>query len=162
MPRKKRPPLTLAEQLQKLRSAQLALAPPQETDDQEDTACEISSLDERIKKILGIVDNRKKDANRMLFFVMYDIESNKVRALVHKYLKRKGCTPIQRSIFLADAPLEVYNSIKEDLAAVQGAYENDDSIIVVPLSTDYLKMMKIIGHKIEVDVITHSRNTLFF
>lgn len=98
----------------------------------------------------------------MLFFVMYDIESNKVRALVHKYLKRKGCTPIQRSIFLADAPLETYNSIKEDLAAVQEAYENDDSIIVVPLSTDYLKMMKIIGHKIEVDVITHSKNTLFF
>ncbi len=162
MPRKKRPPLTLAEQLQKLRSARLALSPPQETDGQEAAACEISSLDERIKKILGIVDNRKKDANRMLFFVMYDIESNKVRALVHKYLKRKGCTPIQRSIFLADASLETYNSIKEDLAAVQEAYENDDSIIVVPLSTDYLKMMKIIGHKIEVDVITHSKNTLFF
>lgn len=104
----------------------------------------------------------KKIANRMLFFVMYDIESNKVRTLVHKYLKRMGCTPIQRSIFLADAPVETYNRIKEDLAAVQEAYDNDDSILVVPLSTDYLKMMKIIGHKIELDVITHSKSTLFF
>ena len=98
----------------------------------------------------------------MLFFVMYDIESNKVRALVHKYLKRMGCTPIQRSIFLADTEIETYNQIKSDLADVQEAYENNDSIIVLPVSTDYLRMMKIIGQKIEVDVITHSRNTLFF
>ncbi len=93
---------------------------------------------------------------------MYDIESNKVRALVHKYLKRMGCTPIQRSIFLADTEIETYNQIKSDLADVQEAYENNDSIIVLPVSTDYLKMMKIIGQKIEVDVIMHSRNTLFF
>ncbi len=98
----------------------------------------------------------------MLFFVMYDIESNKVRTLVHKYLKRMGCTPIQHSVFLADTPIETYNRIKEDLAAVQEAYDNDDSILVAPVSSDYLKMMKIIGHKIELDVITHSRSTLFF
>ena len=98
----------------------------------------------------------------MLFFVMYDIESNKVRSLIHKYLKRMGCTPIQRSIFLADAPVETYERIKKDLAEVQGSYDNDDSIMVLPISTDYLRMMKIIGHHIEVDVITHTRNTLFF
>ena len=97
-----------------------------------------------------------------MFFVMYDIESNRVRTLIHKYLKRKGCTPIQRSIFLADTSIEVYEEIKTDLAAVQEAYDNNDSIIVLPVSTDYLRMMKIIGQKIEVDVITHSRNTLFF
>ena len=98
----------------------------------------------------------------MLFFVMYDIESNKVRTLIHKYLKRKGCTPIQRSIFLANTSMDVYEEIKADLVAVQEAYENNDSIIVLPVSTDYLRMMKIIGQKIEIDVITHSRNTLFF
>ena len=98
----------------------------------------------------------------MLFFVMYDIESNNVRTLIHKYLKRKGCTPIQRSIFLANTSMDVYEEIKADLVAVQEAYENNDSIIVLPVSTDYLRMMKIIGQKIEVDVITHSRNTLFF
>ena len=93
---------------------------------------------------------------------MYDIESNKVRTLIHKYLKHKGCTPIQRSIFLANTSMDVYEEIKADLVAVQEAYENNDSIIVLPVSTDYLRMIKIIGQKIEVDVITHSRNTLFF
>ena len=36
----------------------------------------------------------------MLFFVMYDIESNKVRYLIAKYLERHGCTRIQVLSFL--------------------------------------------------------------
>ena len=161
MPRKKRPPLSFVEQMRKLRAANLT-APPQHKDDvPEAEECEIGSLSARIKQTIGIIGNKKRPAGYMLFFVMYDIESNKVRTLVHKYLKRMGCTPIQRSIFLADTPLETYNRIKEDLAAVQESYENNDSILVVPVSSDYLKMMKIIGHKIEIDVITHSKSTIF-
>lgn len=162
MPRKQRPPLTLVEQMQKLKAARLTNPSAQQTDDVESLQPSIGSVEERVKKILGIVNRKKKNTNHMLFFVMYDIESNKVRTLVHKYLKRMGCTPVQRSIFLADTSIETYNCIKEDLVAVQEAYDNDDSILVVPLSTDYLKMMKIIGHKIEIDVITHSKSTLFF
>lgn len=56
----------------------------------------------------------------------------------------------------------VCEEIKADLAAVQEAYDNSYSIIVPPMSTNHLKMMKIIGKKIEVDVITHCRDTLFF
>lgn len=162
MPRKKRQPLSFVEQMQKIQAAQLCINRQPPVVSSNSSLQEIGSLQERVSKILGIVNKPKKVANRMLFFVMYDIESNKVRTLVHKYLKRMGCTPVQRSIFLADAPIETYNRIKSDLATVQECYENDDSIIIVPLSTDYLKMMKIIGHKIELDVITHSKNTLFF
>lgn len=162
MPRKKPPPLSFVEQMRKLHAAQL-LHPSVDSDEAaRDSDTDIGSLSERIKQAIGIIQNKKRPIGRMLFFVMYDIESNKVRTLVHKYLKRMGCTPIQRSIFLADTPVETYNQIKSDLAEVQEAYDNDDSILVVPLSSDYLKMMKIIGHKIEIDVITHSKNTLFF
>ena len=45
---------------------------------------------------------------------------------------------------------------------MQEAYENNDSIIVLPIPTDYLRMMKIIGQKIDIDIITHSKSTLFF
>lgn len=163
MPRKKKPPLSFVEQMRKLKSAQLSSLPsPAAEEEAKALAPEIDTLDNRVKKILGLLDQHKKRNGRMLFFVMYDIESNKVRTLVHKYLKRMGCTPIQRSIFLADTDIAVYNRIKSDLAAVQESYENNDSIIVLPVTTDYLRMMKIIGQKIEVDVITHSRNTLFF
>lgn len=163
MPRKPKPPLSLAEQMQKIINARLKL-PPRDNDSEVDNDIDndIGSLEQQIQKILGIVCDTKTKDNHMVFFVMYDIRSNKVRRLVFKYLTRKGCTPIQRSIFLAEAPTDVFQQIQSDLAEVQQAYENKDSIIVLPITTDYLRMMKIIGQHIAVDVITHNKSTLFF
>jgi len=123
---------------------------------------EILSLEERLDEIFEITEKRERNVGNMLFFVMYDIENNRVRRLVSKYLIKKGCTRIQKSIFLADLPSEKYEQIRNDLTEVQEAYENLDSILVVPISTDYLKSMKIIGKDISVDVIMKSKNTLFF
>lgn len=119
-------------------------------------------IEERVRRMLGIINGEKRRATNMTFFVMYDISSNKVRNQVVKYLIQKGCTRVQRSIFLGDLDAKVYNEIREDLAAVQQAYENEDSILIVPLSTDYLKSMKIIGQNIDIDVITKCKHTLFF
>lgn len=123
---------------------------------------DLLSLEERVKRILYIVNARKRPAGNMLFFVMYDIESNKVRRYVVKYLEKKGCTRIQKSIFLADLSMDKYQSIRNDLSEVQAAYQNEDSILIVPITTDYLRAMKVIGQNIDVDIITHSKNTLFF
>lgn len=123
---------------------------------------DLPSLEERVEKILGIAHNDKNNKGNMLFFVMYDIESNKVRNQVVKYLQRQGCSRVQKSIFLANLSANKYNTIKQDLTEVQAAYENSDSILVVPISTDILQAMKIIGQSIDVDVITKSKNTLFF
>ena len=111
---------------------------------------------------MGIVNRPVRPATNMLFFVMYDIESDKVRYHIAKYLERKGCTRIQRSIFLADLDKTVYDEIKSDLAEVQSLYDNHDSIIVCPVSTDQIRAMQIIGEDISIDVIIRSRNTLFF
>lgn len=40
----------------------------------------------RVRSVLGVVDKAKRKAGNMLFFVMYDIESDKVRRLIVKYL----------------------------------------------------------------------------
>lgn len=123
----------------------------------------LPTLEERVKVLLGIVNkNRKPIDNSMLFFVMYDIESDKVRYNVVKYLERMGCHRIQKSIFLADISVEKYEAIKRDLAEVQSLYENHDSIIVCPVSSDLIRSMKVIGKVINLDVITHTKNTLFF
>lgn len=127
----------------------------------EDEESQLDSLPDRIKKLLTISDNQRKCTD-MLFFVMYDIAHNKVRNMVAKYLIKRGCYRIQKSIFLADLPLEDFNKIKSDLAEVQAAYDNNDSILIVPISTDYLKSMKIIGQNIDVDLIMRNKNTLFF
>lgn len=98
----------------------------------------------------------------MIYFVMYDIENNKVRSLISKYLLKKGCMRVQKSIFLADTDRKVYDDIRKDLHEVQQCYDNNDSILLVPVSTDEIQAMKIIGQNIDVDLILKNRNTLFF
>ncbi len=158
MPRK-RPEIPFVEVMKKLHSAGLKKTAPNRVlpDEQE-----MVSLEERVEHLLGIINRNKRPASNMLFFVMYDIESNKVRYQIMKYLIKKGCTRVQKSIFLADLPTSVYNTIREELALVQASYDNNDSILIVPISTDYLSAMKIIGQSIDIDVITRSKNTLFF
>lgn len=123
---------------------------------------QLPSLEERVEKLFYLSNNSKRSISNMLFFVMYDIESNKVRRYIVKYLERKGCTRIQKSIFLADLSVETFNEIKKDLTEVQAAYENNDSILVVPITPEYLRSMRIIGQNINIDIITHTRNTIFF
>lgn len=160
MVKKKKEPPGFVETMQKFMKAGIKNAVPlnrgiTNTDD-------LAELEDRVRKILGIVLYNKRVAGSMIFFVMYDIENNKVRNQVSKYLLRMGCFRVQRSVFLADLPNDKYDKIRSDLTEVQAAYENNDSILVVPISTDYLTAMKIIGQTIDVDVITKQRNTLFF
>lgn len=160
MSAKKKQELTFQEKLRKIKSSGVGMASPNRElrADLEGLA----SIDARVKEILDIVGNTRRPATNMLFFVMYDIESNKVRTQVSKYLIKQGCHRIQKSIFLADLPSSSYEKIRQDLTEVQAVYDNEDSILVVPISTDLLSSMKIIGQNINVDVITHNKNTLFF
>lgn len=97
----------------------------------------------------------------MIYFIMYDIEHNKIRNYIAKYLERKGCSRIQKSIFIANTDRKLYNEIHNTLKAVQEMYENNDSIFFVPASTDEIKAIKIIGKSIDFDFITGSKTTLF-
>ena len=158
--RKKAKPLPYIEVLRKLARAGVAHSP--EINRQVGNIEGLPTLQQRVNHVLGIVNLPQRKPTNMLFFVMYDIESDKVRRHVAKYLERKGCIRIQRSIFLADLDKAVYDQIKTDLAEVQSLYNNHDSIIVCPVSTDQLRAMKIIGEDINLDVIIKSHNTIFF
>lgn len=121
----------------------------------------LSSLEERIVALFNIMETKHKIGN-MLFFVMYDIESNKVRTNVAKYLLRQGCTRIQKSIFLGNLERSKVKEIRDDLTEIQSLYDNYDSIIICPVSTEQIGAMKVIGQHIAIDVITRSKSTLFF
>ena len=123
---------------------------------------DLPSLEERLKLILDIVNRKDRQSSNMIFFVMYDIESNKVRRNVAKYLLRQGCHRVQRSIFLADIKPEKCTQIQNDLAAVQAMYDNKDSIFIVPLSVDYIRSMKVIGENVDFDLILKTKSTMFF
>ena len=160
MPRRKWEAIDYLNRLKKLAAA--GLKHTQKPINIEENTNDIVSLEERVKQLLGLVNQKERKHTNMLFFVMYDIEDNKVRRYVVKYLEKQGCTRVQKSIFLADLDHSRYETIKKDLTEVQAAYENNDSILVVPISTDYLRAMKIIGQNISIDIITHNKNTLFF
>lgn len=98
----------------------------------------------------------------MICFIMYDITSNKVRTSIAKFLLKKGCTRVQKSIFMADMPSDEVQDITQKLTEIQKMYDNNDSILIVPLSEDYARAMKIIGQEVDIDLILHSKNTLFF
>ena len=113
-------------------------------------------------RMLELFRHDQSNIFRMLFFVMYDIEDNKVRTLVAHYLEKKGCMRIQKSIFLANMDAKVNEQIKKDLTDVQACYENHDSILIVPIPSDYLLTMKVIGKSIDEDIILGTKSTLFF
>ena len=156
--RKKRK-LSLTESLAKIKQTSTDKQPSINAEIEDDL---LQPIEVRARAILDIVNDPQRPIGNMLFFVMYDIESNKVRRHIAKYLIKKGCTRIQRSIFLADLSSVLYEEIKKDLAEVQSMYENSDSILLVPISVNYLESMKIIGQSLDIDIIAHKKNTLFF
>lgn len=123
---------------------------------------DLPSLAARVRRILGIVMNPKRKPGYMICFIMYDIGSNKVRTQIAKYLLGKGCHRVQKSIFMADLPADRYREIGNALAEVQNMYDNHDGILIVPLSEDYARAMKVIGQQVNLDIVMHTKNTLFF
>ncbi len=93
---------------------------------------------------------------------MYDIENDKVRNEIAKYLIRKGCIRIQKSVYIANLKRPVFDEIHKTLRQVQQMYENNDSILLIPVSTDEVKAMKIIGQNVDVDLILGNKNVQFF
>lgn len=159
-PKKPKKPLPYIEVLRRMAQAGVGHSPPinRPTGDTAD----LPSLQARVDKLMGIANQPQQKATDMLIFVMYDIESDKVRRLVAKYLEQKGCFRIQKSIFLGNVDRAVAGEIKSELAGVQALYDNHDSIIVCPVASDEIRAMTVIGQNIDVDIITGARNTLFF
>lgn len=155
--RKKKEPVDYVAILKNLAASGINKTLPKK-DDEDD----LEPLDIRVNKLFKFIERTKKNASNMLFFVMYDIEDNKVRRYIVKYLEKRGCMRIQKSIFLANQNIETFNEIKNDLEEVQAVYENNDSILVVPITADYLNSMKIIGNNVNLDIITRNKTTLFF
>lgn len=157
MPRPKRVALSLKEQLQRMQKAGL-LKPPERPPDED----VLAPLPDRIKTILGIVRHKPQKATTMNYLVMYDIEDNKVRKLVSKYLEKQGCIRIQKSVFMANTDHPKFNDIHGTLKDINEFYENTDSIILVPVNVADVRSMKLIGSNVNIDVLTDPPNTLFF
>lgn len=154
-----RPPrkdYSLLEQLQLLHEAGLTESPPTEAHDP------LLPLPERIKAILGIVNDQVVKATDMTYLIMYDISSNKVRGHIAKYLARQGCIRIQKSVFIARSESKNFREIVETLREVNNYYQNADSILLAPINTSDLRALQVIGKDLQIDILQNPPNTLFF
>lgn len=122
---------------------------------------ELDTLPERIQKILGLSQIPQK-AEEMTFWIMYDIEDNKIRRYIARYLEKKGFLRVQKSVFLARAERNDFKEIAEALREVNQLYENHDSIILIPVSTDELHAMHIIGKDAGIEAYEKKPNTMIF
>lgn len=158
--KKKKIPLTFLQKLQKIKAAGLTqIRPP----DRKDVAVEdLDTLEQRIDRIFELYNKQRNEPTRMIYFIMYDIENHKIRTQIAKYLKKKGCVRVQKSIFLASTERIVYDEIHKTIREVQEVYDNFDSVFFVPVSVDQLRAMKIVGQSINYELIIGSKNTLFF
>jgi CRISPR-associated endonuclease Cas2 len=121
----------------------------------------IASLPERVRAIeVHLRKYVEQKSTGMLFFVMYDIEDNKVRNHVAKYLIKQGCTRVQKSIFLGNASLKRYHNIADTLREVNAMYQNGDSIMVLPVTKDSMTQLSVIGKDLDYRMVVSPPNVL--
>lgn len=161
MPKPKRVELSLKERLERMKKAGI-LKPPDGPGITGEPEGDLAPLPDRIKTILGIIRHKPQKATTMNYLIMYDIENNKVRTLVSKYLEKQGCIRIQKSVFMANTEHPKFNDIHSTLKDINSFYENTDSIILVPVNVADVRSMKLIGSNVNIDVLVDPPNTLFF
>ena len=101
-------------------------------------------------------------SNTMLYIIMYDIENNKIRTHIAKYLIKKGCLRIQKSVYLAKSSQAVMKDISQTLREINEVYKNEDSIFVLPVPEEKFNNIKVIGRNVEFEIVTRPKNVIFF
>ena len=122
----------------------------------------LPTLSDRIRTLLQLIRRPADNPYDMLYLVMYDISDDRVRKLIADYLIGKGCTRIQKSVYLARTASKVFQEINESLAEVQAAYDNHDSILLIPVQASTVGSIKVIGKDIAVQSILDPPTTLFY
>ena len=159
MPRPPNKEFDLKVRIEKLKAAGFNFTEASvETINEED---DLKPLPDRIKMILGIIRSKPIKSTTMNYLILYDIEKNKVRTLISKYLISMGCIRIQKSVFLAHTDHQKFDTIKTTLSEINEVYENRDSIILIPLNVSDARSIKLIGQNVNIDQIVDPPNTVF-
>lgn len=159
MGRPKKHAIGLSEAIRRIKAAGIRETTPPEPASEDEL---LLPLSERIVRILQIIRDDPQKATEMIYLIMYDITDNKVRTQISKYLEKQGCTRIQKSVFLARSEARNFQEIHDTLRDVNDMYDNEDSIILVPVNASDARAMKLIGKNVQIEAITDKPNTLFF
>jgi CRISPR-associated endonuclease Cas2 len=156
----KRPPaISRGEQIARLRRSGLAgsdwLQP--EAEAPAGQASPFTTLAERLALLRRL---RPQRITHMMCFIAYDIESNKVRTRVAKYLIAQGCHRIQKSVYFAQLSRHQYRDIVEALRVINDLYENQDSIFFLPVGEDNMSKFEVVGRDLYLEVAREQHHTV--
>ncbi len=149
----------LKERMEQLKQSGFTVNQDQSSEEGKEIS-ELAPLPERIQKILGILKSKPIKATTMNYLILYDISNDKVRTAVSKYLIKKGCVRIQKSVFLYHSKHKMFDEIKNTLTDINDMYENKDSIILIPINISDARSMKLIGQNVNIDQIIDPPNTV--
>lgn len=104
----------------------------------------------------------KPNSDLIPFVVLYDIQDDKTRTTIFKYLQKQGGHNIQRSVFLGSTSRQNFKEMCSTLKEIAEIWGNEDSIIVFPLAQDILSAMLVYGQAIDLDLLLGRKRTVFF
>jgi len=157
--RPKRKELTFYETIKRIKAAGLRHRHAQFIDDPDERL----TIDEKVQRVVDFLKRiKEKRIEDMYCFVMYDIENDKIRNYISKYLIKQGCIRVQKSVFVANITRKMYLEISQTIAEVNAMYDNCDSIFFLPIGEDVMNNLKIVGKNIDLEVVMDPPNTLFF
>ncbi len=94
-------------------------------------------------------------------FIFYDIQDNKIRVQVAKYLLQKGCQRIQKSVYLANISKTIYNHITSTINELQEVLSEEDSIFIVPVGEYHLSEMYMVGKDVNMNFSRSNEYVIF-
>ncbi|GAA4410207.1 hypothetical protein GCM10023187_34530 [Nibrella viscosa] len=161
MPRRKPiPPKTLPERNRSWAGAGLPSIRPDALLSAEQA--DATALPKRLADWLNWLTNEPtKRPEEMYCFIYYDIENNKIRRLVARLLEKQGCIRVQKSVFFARLHRRSYRELTDLLRQIQQLYENEDSIMLLPVGEDMLNSLHCIGKSFDLEMMTAPKNTVF-
>ncbi|MEA5259546.1 CRISPR-associated endonuclease Cas2 [Arcicella aquatica] len=165
MPRKKAfKPKPLATLNQEWEKAALPFLPEKQLSELTSVENQEKVFPDGLKIFFDFLKNTQKlkRSEDMYCFIMYDIENTKIRNMMAKYLIQKGCIRVQKSIYFARFHRKLQKEVTDMLRKMQACYENQDSILVLPVGEDMLNSLTCIGKSFELKLITAPKHTMFF
>ncbi|MBL7112190.1 MAG: CRISPR-associated endonuclease Cas2 [Bacteroidales bacterium] len=161
--RKKKREITFAERMQRLYMAGLKDSDALLPDPRKRTELEQLEREQRLEKLMQILHkNREMKTGYILTFIMYDIENNRIRRYISKYLEKKGYVRVQKSVFFGNVPRALHKQVCVTLKEVNEKYDNGDSLMFLPISIDMFNNLKVVGKNLSYELTVEQKSTLIF
>ncbi|MEN8906748.1 MAG: CRISPR-associated endonuclease Cas2 [Clostridiales bacterium] len=96
----------------------------------------------------------------MITWVIYDIQSDKIRGRVAKKCKNVGLYRVQKSVFLGGLATNQLDELKlelEDMIDIE-----NDSVYIFPMSRDELNMAGLLGKAFDKELVSDEIISKFF